>query len=493
VNPRVLIVDDDPALLEALPEALRLRMSELSVETSDSASDALGKIADEDYDAIVTDIKMPGMDGLALLDEIQKLRPDTPTLLITGHGEHDLAVQALRLGAYDYIQKPIDRDYFTASLARAIERRGLARRIELQRLELQRHSHVLEHIGDGVFVVDRDGVVQFWNLAAEQITGISFDAALGQRVRDLLGGWEEVEPSIPVAGEGRPKRPLARLLPFDVGARELWLSLCGVDLADATVYSFQDRTDERVVEKLKDDFVATASHELRTPLSAIYGAAKTLVRTDVVDPDGIDRLISIITTESERLARVIDDILLASHLDSGRLRLSAEQLDPAALAEEVVESMRVNLANDVTLAVETSSETVPLLEVDPSKLRRVLLNLLENAIKYSPDGGQVVLRINADNGRVRLHVHDEGLGIPRGQQERIFEKFFRADPQLARGVGGTGLGLYICRELVRRMGGDIEVDSEPGRGSTFTVELPPAKVPAAKSAEPATSGSGSQA
>ncbi len=489
MNPRVLIADDDPALLEALPEALRLRMSELAVETCDSAPDALAKIAAEDYDAIVTDIKMPGMDGLALLDEIQLIRPDTPTLLITGHGEHDLAVQALRRGAYDYIQKPIDRDYFTASLARAIERRWLARRIDMQRLELQRHSHVLEHVGDGVFVVDRDGIVQFWNLAAEQITGISFDAAAGKPASDLLGGWNEVAPSIPVAGAGRPKRQLARLLPFDIGARELWLSLCGVDLADGTVYSFQDRTDERLVDKLKDDFVATASHELRTPLAAIYGAAKTLERTDVVDPDGVDRLISIITAESERLARVIDDILLASHLDSGRLRLSAERLDPATFAEEVAESMQRQLDNGVTLAVE-SSEPVPGLEVDPSKLRRVLVNLLENAIKYSPGGGQVVLRVDADNGRVRLRVHDEGLGIPPGEQQRIFEKFYRADPQLARGVGGTGLGLYICRELVQRMGGEIEVESEPGRGSTFTVELPPAKAAAAKPAEPAASGSG---
>jgi PAS domain S-box-containing protein len=472
VKPTVLIVDDDPALLEALPETLRLRMSELDVETCDSAPEALSKIAAEDYDAIVTDIKMPGMDGLALLDEIKSIRPETPTLLITGHGEHDLAVQAIRRGAYDYIQKPIDRDYFTASLARAIERRGLARRIELQRLELERHSHVLEHVGDGVFVVDREGVVQFWNLAAEQITGIDHQQALGRRADELLEGWAEVAPSIPVAGAGRPKRQLARMLPFDIQGSELWLSLCGVDVADATVYSFQDRTDERVVDKLKDDFVATASHELRTPLSAIYGAAKTLRRADVLDQEGVDRLIGIISSESERLARVIDDILFASHLDSGRLRLATEHVDLAALVDDVAESMRLQLENGVTLEVETPSNGLPGVEIDPSKLRRVLLNLLENAIKYSPEGGPVVLHTEAENGRVRLRVRDQGLGIPRGEQERIFEKFYRADPLLSRGVGGTGLGLYICRELVQRMGGEIEVESEPGEGSTFTVELP---------------------
>jgi PAS domain S-box-containing protein len=472
MTPRVLIVDDDPALLEALPEALRLRMSELVVETCDSAPDALEKIAVEDYDAIVTDIKMPGMDGLALLGEIQSVRPETPTLLITGHGEHDLAVQALRRGAYDYIQKPIDRDYFTASLARAIEKRDLARRIELQRLELERHSHVLEHIGDGVIVIDRDGVVQFWNLAAEQMTGIGFEQAVGRRARDLLGGWDEVSSSIPVAGAGRPKRHLARMLPFEVKGREVWLSLCGVDVADATVYSFQDRTEEHVVDKLKDDFVATASHELRTPLSAIYGAAKTLRRTDILDDAGVDRMIGVITSESERLARVIDDILFASHLDSGRLRLASERIDVIALVNEVVESMQLQLESGVTLHVEAPSNGLAGVDVDPIKLRRVLLNLLENAIKYSPEGGPVVLRVGEENGRLLLSVHDEGIGIPRGEQERIFEKFYRADPQLARGVGGTGLGLYICRELVHRMGGEIAVESEHGTGSTFTVDLP---------------------
>jgi PAS domain S-box-containing protein len=471
-NPTVLIVDDDPALLQALPEALRLRMADLGVETCDSAPDALAKIAVTDYDAIVTDIKMPGMDGLALLDEIQQVRPETPTLLITGHGEHDLAVQALRRGAYDYIQKPIDRDYFTASLGRAIEKRSLARRIELQRLELERHAHVLEHVGDGVFVVDREGVVQFWNLAAEQMTGIGLQEAVGRRADELLGGWDEVAPSIPVAGTGRPKRHLARMLPFEVEGRELWLSLCGVDVADATVYSFQDRTDERVLDKLKDDFVATASHELRTPLAAIYGAAKTLSREDGVDAECVDRMIAIITSESERLARVVDDILLASHLDSGRLRLNSERVDVAALAGDVADAMRLQLQNRITLDVEAPANGLPAIDVDPTKLRRVLTNLLENAIKYSPEGGPVVLRIDADNGRLRLCIRDEGIGIARGDHERIFEKFYRADPQLARGVGGTGLGLYICRELVERMGGGIEVESEPGKGSTFTVELP---------------------
>src|SRR3989441_6093577 len=143
---RVLIVDDDLALLQALPEALRLRMPGVTVDTADSGVAALDRIAARDYDAIVTDIKMPGMDGLELLAEIRTHRPDTPTLMITGHGEHDLVVHALRAGAYDFIQKPIDRDYFVASLRRAIEMRELSRRVKEQQLALERHLNELEAI-----------------------------------------------------------------------------------------------------------------------------------------------------------------------------------------------------------------------------------------------------------------------------------------------------------------------------------------------------------
>jgi len=140
----VLIVDDDPALLQALPEALQLRMVGLMVDTADSAAAALERIATRDYNAIVTDIKMPGMDGFALLEEIRALRPDTPTLMITGHGERALAVKALRRGACDFVQKPIDRDYFVATLGRAIQMNEVSRQVKQQQLALERRADELE-------------------------------------------------------------------------------------------------------------------------------------------------------------------------------------------------------------------------------------------------------------------------------------------------------------------------------------------------------------
>ena len=474
MNARILLVDDDTALLDALPEALRLRMNGIQIDTSETAVDALERIKQTDYDAIVSDVKMPGMDGLALLHEIRELRPSTPTLMITGHGERELAVQALRGGAYDFVQKPIDRDYFIASLERAIQRRVLVRQVEEQRLALERHARVLEHVDDGVFLVDDEGVIRHWNPAAEAITGIGSPEALGRRVEETLPGWEAVAPLIPVASVPRPGSVEAKVVPLEFDGRELWLSISGVTFSDGVVYAFRSLTEERALEELKGEFIATVSHELRTPLAAIYGSAQTLLREDIeFDESGQKRLLDVIAQESERLSRIADDILFANKLDSGHFILGEKRIDLLELAREVVDEMRACFASRGDISIDLAvPATIDSLVGDSDKLRQVLINLIDNAVKYSPDGGRIDVAVEARDGGVRISIRDEGIGIAPLEQRRIFGKFYRVDPALTRGVGGTGLGLYICRELVRRMEGRLSVRSEEGKGSTFIVELP---------------------
>jgi signal transduction histidine kinase len=260
-------------------------------------------------------------------------------------------------------------------------------------------------------------------------------------------------------------------VPITIQGRELWISASGVDFGEGTVYALRDVTDEHALEKARSDFVATASHELRTPLAAIYGAIRTLRRADVDLEDADENaFLEIIEAESVRLAQIVDQILVAGQLDADAIDFDLETFDPADLAEGVVESAALHLPEGVSLSV-TKEETQPIIG-DANKLRQVLVNLVDNAIKYSPDGGDVEIRLESSNGEYVIQIVDEGLGIPSSERERIFEKFYRLDPQQTRGVGGSGLGLYICRELVERMNGQIEVESEPGRGSRFTVRLP---------------------
>jgi len=177
-----------------------------------------------------------------------------------------------------------------------------------------------------------------------------------------------------------------------------------------------------------------------------------------------------IESETGHLSQIVDQILLAGQLDAGAVEIELGECNPADVASAVIESASVHLPDGVSLRLARNG--TQRIVCDENKLRQVLTNLIDNAVKYSPDGGQVEIRLAAEDGECLIQVADEGLGIPSSELERIFEKFYRLDPQQTRGVGGSGLGLYICRELVERMNGRIEVDSEPGRGSRFTVALP---------------------
>jgi signal transduction histidine kinase len=227
---------------------------------------------------------------------------------------------------------------------------------------------------------------------------------------------------------------------------------------------------QRELDQLKDEFIAVISHELRTPLASVYGGAVTLEQREL-DEDTRRRLISVVRRESARLAKLVDDVLWASRLDAKKVGLPSEPCDPVAVAREVV-ATAAELAPDNVSVLYRDGEVVPRVTVDPEQLRRVLANLVDNAIKYSPEGGQVEVTAGRPNGSLRFTVSDQGMGVPEEDRERIFEKFTRLDPQMRSGIGGTGLGLYICRELVGQMGGSIWVTGNEGQGSTFTFEIP---------------------
>jgi two-component system, OmpR family, phosphate regulon sensor histidine kinase PhoR len=364
-----------------------------------------------------------------------------------------------------------------ASIEPALERLRLSE--ERDRLFRDAHergqaARVIGSIADGVLLVDDAGIVQLWNPAAEAITGLPGELVLGRPLEDAIPGWSAIADSLVVVGDASPPSGRATTVPIDIGGREVWLSISGVGLAEGTVYAFRDLTEDHRLEQLKADFIATVSHELRTPLAAVHGAAQTLNREDVVvGGDVFRQLLNLISEQSQRLSKLVEDILLASRVDSPALEIATEQVDVTSLAAEVIATARIHAAEGLTLEL-VAPPSLPTARADRDKLRQILTNLVANAVKYSPAGGRIEVEPQVRDEHVDIVVRDEGIGIAPAEQRLIFEKFYRVDANMTQGVSGSGLGLYICRELLHRMGGRIAVESEPGAGSTFVITLPSA-------------------
>ena len=433
-----------------------------------------------EHDATLTRLAIERAEGVAapepavdVRDVLQRRAPSltgsSVSVPLETHG--GLIVGALTVVVGER-RRPLDADDLTwvralgSMVGLALESASLRDEVE-SRVEADR---VLSYVGDGVFLLDRGGVIRLWNPMAEAITGLSADNVLGRGADEAVPGWDQMAGRVPVGAAGEPPAPEA--LPIETDRGERWISISGVEFFGGTVYAFRDTTDAHRLDELQAEFIATASHELRTPLAAVYGAAQTLRRHDfALDEAGRERFISLIVDESERLGRIVNQILLANQLESGRLDLETEAFDAPELLERVAEATRTHIPPHLRLEVVVG-EGVPPVAADKDHVRQILINLVENAIKYSPDGGTIELGVHAIEGSAIFHAFDEGIGIPAQEQPRVFEKFYRLDPNMTRGIGGTGLGLYISNELVSRMGGRIWVESRPGRGSAFYFELP---------------------
>ena len=356
-----------------------------------------------------------------------------------------------------------------------LARQHLSREADL-REQAQRTAALFDRMVEGIIVVDATGTVRLANRAAGAMFGFPAPAS----GRNLLEAVRHHEVAAVAARLERESEVLGHDLRLEAvgAARHLQINALALrDRAgkpDGAILVFHDLTRLRELEAVRQEFVATVSHELRTPLSLIKSAVETLVDGGKDSPDTLGRFLEIIDRHANRLALLIDDILLLSTLDSGRMRL---QLQPVALrsaVQDVVDdfSARARARGGILL-----NEVPPALvaNADPDRLRQVLSNLIDNAIKYGRNDGSTALRAQArPDGLLEISVVDDGPGIPPEAQARIFERFFRVDKARSREQGGTGLGLSIVKHVVQAHGGEVRVTSAIGRGTTFTFTLPAA-------------------
>lgn len=466
---RVLVADDIPASRMALCELVRDMGHQ--PQAVDSGEAVLAQVALAPPDLVLLDLLMPGMDGFEVAQRLrEQCREQWLPVIVTSslEGEEHL-IHALARGADDYLARPVSRAMLEAKLRHYARVLGLQSGLAaLARRQRAIHDNIL----DAVITLAADGRIEECNLAARRMFGQAAQVLAGQPCEQVLG------------------LPLQALL----GQRELTLrradgtsfpaELALSDWSEQGQVQYtlviRDLTEQQHVARMKDEFLATVSHELRTPLTSVLGALGLLASGAAGPlPKPAQALAEVARRNGERLSRLIDDVLDLTKLEGQQMVL---QLRSTPLDELLREAVHANQAYAQKAGVElalTIRPGSPAVRVDGDRFLQVLANLLSNAVKHSAAGDRVRLALDWSERAVRVTVSDDGPGIDPGFRARMFEKFSQADGSDRRALGGTGLGLYVCRLFVERMGGRIGCDSVPGQGASFWVELEPARQDAA--------------
>ncbi len=384
---------------------------------------------------------------------------------------------AMRAGDYGQRYRPRADDEI-GILADTLNQLGteMARRIATISQDEAQLRAILAGMVEGVVAVGAGDEVLFCNAAACEMLGFGMEGASGRRIWELA---RSAELSEAIEAARREERPVRREMVLARRERETVVNLHAAPLArregesrTGLVVVLHDVTDLRRLERIRRDFVANVSHELKTPLTSIKGYVETLLAGAITDEKNNVRFLRKIETNVARLVDLVGDLLSLARIESQEGKVALAPTDWRPVAEEAVARREEALRRkDLACSVESAPDAGAVLG-DREGMVQILDNLLDNAIKYTPDGGRITIGIGRDGPRAVLAVTDTGCGIPPADLDRIFERFYRVDKARSRELGGTGLGLSIVKHLVQSMGGEVRVESAPGSGSRFSVLLP---------------------
>lgn len=329
-------------------------------------------------------------------------------------------------------------------------------------------STVLGQMTDGVLLADHSGKVELLNKAAEAIFSISESAAIGRSVvevmrhHSLVDLWEKT-----LQGE-------TSAIAFEMGVEHKYLQVVGIPLGDRlpgrSMLLFQDLTKTHQLERVRRDFISNISHELRTPMASLKAISETLLDGALDDPALSRKFVLRMDTEVDNLTMMVNELLELSRIEAGRMNLEFQRIQPRNLLAKAQERMALQAERaGLSLTLECKADLPPIF-ADQDRLSQVLINLIHNAIKFTPAGGTIKLDAWVHDQDVIFMVRDNGVGISQRDQKRIFERFYKADR--SRTGGGTGLGLSICRHMVEAHSGEIWVESVEGEGSSFFFRIP---------------------
>ncbi|MBV8207791.1 MAG: response regulator [Acidobacteria bacterium] len=530
-KPRILVVDDEPAIALTLQTILENEGYE--AESAGGGAEAIAAVRQRHYDVVLTDLRMPRVDGMAVLEEVRLGSPQTATLVLTGYASLDSALEAVHRGAFEYLMKPVEVAQLKLAVERALERKRLSEIESLYRVQnnlasAQNEQSVAREITDAACkVLNVDHGYLFLMPAEESLRAAALPPAGNdvQLLTELRNGQVIRSGENTAAGEWARQRNIADFAlvpgaaqgelvcvlyvhngerPYDFHASSLRFlrALAGqaaLVLRNRELISRLRLNNQELaaanrklqeLDRLKSQFLSVATHELRTPLSVLLGYNRMLAESLRERLNGEEAgILEESASACKRLIRLVNSMLDISQIESGRMQMT---LAPADLRQGIsaVERLFRHEAESRGIGLHVNVPArLPRLLLDSERIQQVLINLVGNAIKFTPAGGQITISLHmAGRGEaesLEIVVRDTGIGIAADAQRVIFSEF--AVPPEARSLPapqanterGFGLGLAIARRIIEAHGGSIRLSSSPGEGSTFTVSLPVRRLAAA--------------
>lgn len=335
--------------------------------------------------------------------------------------------------------------------------------------ERKHFQEALENLSDGIIIAAADGSIQFMNSAARKLFSVQEELISGNslvkvcRHHAIIDLWRETY----LTGESHQSS-------IELARQQVFLQVFGIPLIDSrtgnTLLVFKDITQQRHLEAVRRDFISNISHELRTPLASLKALSETLQESLVSDPQTARRFLDNIEVEIDSLTLLVQELLELARIESGKIPLQMKLIPPESVIASAIERLRLQAERkDLSILVDLPAD-IPEILADPIRLEQVMVNLIHNAIKFTPSGGKIMLSVESDTTAITFVVRDNGVGISSKDLPRIFERFYKGDR--SRSSEGTGLGLAIARHLVEAHGGKIWAESEEGKGSSFYFSIP---------------------
>ncbi len=476
-TPKILVVDDEMRIREGCRDVLTQEGFE--VASADSGKKGLDMIAREHFDIVLLDLMMPEISGLEVLPEVKSSHPDTVVIVITGYATIEHSIEAMKLGAFDFIPKPFSPEQLKVVVSKAIEH---TRALQDIAKEKSRMRGLINRLSDGVMATDDHLRVVLANPAFMKMINHKGGAVIGHpaqsfikvskilnmihEARSMPGDtFGELIDEIQLNGEGETEEMVlnAHSAPFR--------DRTGTTIGTITV--LHDITALKKIDRLKSDFVSMVSHEIRSPMNSVLMQLKVIM--DGLAGDVSEKQTEILDRASKKINSLVEmasELLDLAKIESGLITLEKETIQFNELLEDQRQfHLESAAAKHISINFEKASH-LPLVSANRRNMEEVVSNLITNAIKYSQEGAAIDLAVSLENEYLCITVKDTGLGMSTEDLERIFDRFYRVKNAQTRFITGTGLGLPIVKKIVQAHQGTIQAESEPGQGSTFRVYIP---------------------